>query len=80
MPIVQALISKNGKYGISKFTKKIQSKLMYRPIVSFAESYLSNILKKPLFNVTALQEYVLICCQRQQGGLIDKPDKSVILF
>lgn len=22
MPIVQALISKNGKYGISKFTKK----------------------------------------------------------
>lgn len=35
----------------------------------------SDILKKPVFNVTALQEYVLICCQRPQGGLLDKPDK-----
>lgn len=32
-------------------------------------------LKYPLFNRGALQEYVLICCQRPTGGLIDKPGK-----
>lgn len=38
------------------------------------EPYLSCILKKPVFDVRALQEYIFICCQRQSGGLIDKPD------
>lgn len=38
------------------------------------EPYLSRILKKPVFDVRALQEYIFICCQRPSGGLIDKPD------
>lgn len=29
-----------------------------------------------LFNVGALQEYLLICCQDPRGGLVDKPGKS----
>lgn len=29
-----------------------------------------------LFDQTALQEYLLICCQDLRGGLIDKPGKS----
>ncbi|XP_076268992.1 farnesyl transferase beta subunit isoform X2 [Rhynchophorus ferrugineus] len=28
-----------------------------------------------LFNEGALQEYILICCQNHQGGLVDKPGK-----
>lgn len=28
-----------------------------------------------LFNQGALQEYILICCQNREGGLIDKPGK-----
>lgn len=30
-----------------------------------------------LFHREALQEYVLICCQRPNGGLLDKPGKYV---
>ncbi|KAJ8308226.1 hypothetical protein KUTeg_013100 [Tegillarca granosa] len=29
-----------------------------------------------MFNQEALQEYILICCQHQGGGLIDKPGKQ----
>ncbi|KAF7721646.1 hypothetical protein EC973_004344 [Apophysomyces ossiformis] len=29
-----------------------------------------------LFDREALQEYVLLCCQSEDGGLIDKPDKG----
>jgi protein farnesyltransferase subunit beta len=32
-------------------------------------------LKGSLLNREALQEYVLICCQRPTGGLVDKPGK-----
>lgn len=39
-----------------------------------AEPQLSHTLRSPLFDVRALQEYILICCQRPQGGLIDKPE------
>lgn len=42
--------------------------------MEFQEPHLSHILKTPLFDVRALQEYILVCCQRPQGGLIDKPD------
>ncbi|KAH1006897.1 hypothetical protein HUJ05_007588 [Dendroctonus ponderosae] len=31
--------------------------------------------KRHLFDERALQEYILICCQYSQGGLIDKPGK-----
>lgn len=33
-----------------------------------------------LFNQEALQEYILICCQNQHGGMLDKPGKYVIYF
>lgn len=35
-----------------------------------------HTLKDHLFDERALQEYILICCQNSQGGLIDKPGKS----
>lgn len=33
-----------------------------------------------LFNREALQEYILICCQKPNGGLIDKPGKPEDLY
>ncbi|XP_074643711.1 protein farnesyltransferase subunit beta-like [Tubulanus polymorphus] len=30
-----------------------------------------------MFHHSALQEYILICCQRLEGGLVDKPGKHV---
>ncbi|KAH8295222.1 hypothetical protein KR018_008869 [Drosophila ironensis] len=33
-----------------------------------------------LFDVEALQEYILLCCQKQTGGLIDKPGKPQDLY
>lgn len=39
------------------------------------EPELRAFMKQPLFHREALQEYVLICCQRPSGGLIDKPGK-----
>jgi protein farnesyltransferase subunit beta len=32
-------------------------------------------IEELLFNCEALQEYILICCQKPHGGLIDKPGK-----
>jgi len=32
-------------------------------------------MEHTLFDVEALQEYILLCCQKQNGGLIDKPGK-----
>jgi protein farnesyltransferase subunit beta len=37
-------------------------------------------LTQSLFHREALQEYVLICCQRPNGGLIDKPGKPADLY
>ncbi|XP_075146075.1 farnesyl transferase beta subunit [Haematobia irritans] len=37
-------------------------------------------LKKALFDVGALQEYILLCCQKSNGGLIDKPGKPQDLY
>uniref|UniRef100_A0A182PSH7 Protein farnesyltransferase subunit beta n=1 Tax=Anopheles epiroticus TaxID=199890 RepID=A0A182PSH7_9DIPT len=39
-----------------------------------------SIMNVSLFNRHALQEYVLICCQRPSGGLIDKPGKPADLY
>ncbi|XP_013793080.2 protein farnesyltransferase subunit beta-like [Limulus polyphemus] len=36
---------------------------------------LTTSMEHWLFNQTALQEYLLICCQNTSGGLIDKPGK-----
>lgn len=68
LPIVQALINKNGKFGIH---------MMYPLYVSYVitEPEYRDIMKRPLFNRGALQEYILICCQIPVGGLIDKPGK-----
>lgn len=32
-------------------------------------------ISKALFDIGALQEYILLCCQKPNGGLIDKPGK-----
>uniref|UniRef100_A0A1I8P731 Protein farnesyltransferase subunit beta n=1 Tax=Stomoxys calcitrans TaxID=35570 RepID=A0A1I8P731_STOCA len=37
-------------------------------------------LAKALFDVGALQEYILLCCQKSNGGLIDKPGKPQDLY
>lgn len=36
----------------------------------------SNPLSSPLFHPLALQEYLVICCQDNSGGMRDKPKKS----
>lgn len=42
-----------------------------------AQKYASEqkLMTKSLFNREALQEYVLMCCQNSNGGLVDKPGK-----
>ncbi|XP_061390297.1 protein farnesyltransferase subunit beta-like [Musca vetustissima] len=37
-------------------------------------------LAKALFDIGALQEYILLCCQKTNGGLIDKPGKPQDLY
>ncbi|KAI8129683.1 Protein farnesyltransferase subunit beta [Lucilia cuprina] len=37
-------------------------------------------ISKSLFDVGALQEYILLCCQKPNGGLIDKPGKPQDLY
>lgn len=39
------------------------------------EPFLGELTERPFFDRRALQEYVLICCQRPEGGLLDKPGK-----
>lgn len=36
--------------------------------------------REPLFDNRALQEYILICCQCPNGGLLDKPGKKRDIF
>lgn len=36
---------------------------------------MKNVLKRPVFDRSALQEYILFACQYEKGGLLDKPDK-----
>ncbi|XP_030572102.1 protein farnesyltransferase subunit beta [Drosophila novamexicana] len=37
-------------------------------------------MDQTLFDVEALQEYILLCCQKANGGLIDKPGKPQDLY
>lgn len=46
---------------------------------SCEDGYTINI-DELLFNRQALQEYILICCQKPNGGLIDKPGKPEDLY
>ncbi|XP_035896245.1 protein farnesyltransferase subunit beta [Anopheles stephensi] len=39
-----------------------------------------HIMDVSLFNRYAVQEYILICCQRPNGGLIDKPGKPADIY
>lgn len=34
-----------------------------------------ELVETVLFNQGALQEYIIVCCQSPDGGLIDKPGK-----
>lgn len=42
-------------------------------MIFFADN--KEFLEKVLFNQGALQEYIIVCCQSPEGGLIDKPGK-----
>lgn len=44
-------------------------------LISREEPELNSFMKRSLFHREALQEYILICCQKPSGGLIDKPGK-----
>lgn len=74
MPVVQAVISKKGLKKIDAVFGCVPIRRPVSFLSFFTDPHLSQILKKPLFDLRALQEYIIICCQRQQGGLIDKPD------
>lgn len=72
LPIVQALIYGDVKAARAAFYAANPCK----PFVQNEEEaeYKAH-LKSPMFHRGALQEYILICCQRPTGGLIDKPGK-----
>jgi len=46
------------------------------PLIHRVIKYEANENERWLFRQQNLQEYVLICCQDKNGGLIDKPGKS----
>lgn len=50
------------------------------PITQAFISQKSGSMKKSLFDTSALQEYILVCCQKANGGLIDKPGKPQDLY
>lgn len=39
-----------------------------------------HLMRTSFINREALQEYVLMCCQKPNGGLIDKPGKWVLFY
>ncbi|KAL4717942.1 hypothetical protein ACJJTC_001360 [Scirpophaga incertulas] len=46
------------------------------PIISLILSQESKeMIETVFFNQSALQEYIMICCQAVEGGLVDKPGK-----
>ncbi|KPJ18224.1 Protein farnesyltransferase subunit beta [Papilio machaon] len=51
------------------------------PVISAIYSQENKeVVDKVLFNQGALQEYILICCQSPEGGLIDKPGKPTDIY
>ncbi|XP_017469118.1 PREDICTED: protein farnesyltransferase subunit beta [Rhagoletis zephyria] len=50
------------------------------PITQAIISQEGELLKPSLFDTSALQEYILLCCQKANGGLIDKPGKPQDLY
>lgn len=50
------------------------------PITQATLSGVDKQMEHTLFDVEALQEYILLCCQKQNGGLIDKPGKPQDLY
>ncbi|XP_065074210.1 protein farnesyltransferase subunit beta [Ochlerotatus camptorhynchus] len=48
-------------------------------LIARKENY-PEIMNTALFHRFALQEYVLVCCQKPAGGLIDKPGKPADLY
>lgn len=72
VPLVQALISANGE----KKKKATLMQIVFNSILLFPEVTDDDVhIERTLFDSEALQQYLLICCQRNNGGLIDKPGK-----
>lgn len=70
MPIVQAML-----YADVRRSVRSGGGSGSRSDNDLLETRYGAHLKDPLFDRAALQEYVLICCQRPTGGLVDKPGK-----
>lgn len=49
-------------------------------IIAKEDIYNAHLMRKPFFDRGALQEYILLCCQKPSGGLIDKPGKPQDLY
>ncbi|XP_030376604.1 protein farnesyltransferase subunit beta [Scaptodrosophila lebanonensis] len=50
------------------------------PITQATLASTDKSMEHTLFDVQALQEYIILCCQKQNGGLIDKPGKPQDLY
>lgn len=73
--VVQMLIEKYSCQGMGNDLKRKSCDNS----ISFQDGYTINI-DEMLFHRGALQEYVLICCQKPNGGLVDKPSKPEDLY
>lgn len=73
IPIIQALIQRNGLYLCCNASLHLNN------CPQFTEPSLGDLIERPIFDRRALQEYILLCCQRPEGGLLDKPGKYVCL-
>ncbi|XP_059612462.1 protein farnesyltransferase subunit beta [Phlebotomus argentipes] len=54
--------------------------VIVQTLMASADPFAKTPTTRPMFYSEALQEYILICCQRPSGGFIDKPGKSADVY
>ncbi|XP_055679895.1 protein farnesyltransferase subunit beta [Lutzomyia longipalpis] len=54
--------------------------VVVQTLMASVDPFAKTPTTRPMFYSEALQEYILICCQRPSGGFIDKPGKSADVY
>ncbi|GAB0100478.1 Protein farnesyltransferase subunit beta [Sergentomyia squamirostris] len=54
--------------------------VIIQTLMASIDPFAKTSTTRPMFYSEALQEYILICCQRNNGGFIDKPNKHADVY
>jgi len=78
-PLLEAIYTKNNEPFGNNDINKLYINNKYFNIIYIINKYYFLLLfyldTCGFFDREALQEYILLCCQNQCGGLLDKPRK-----